>query len=315
MHTAETSNMLKLRRIGAGFCGTVWAPTQKGSFVFKREDGGPGRSLFNDFEMHMRVLDSLRRFTELRATDSPLHIQVPRCYRFIEAEDQEWWDKNLTSFPQGYSPCNVLHSERIPPLPQNIRELLIDKYCPTTLISEIKASDANRDCLIRPYLGRRRIIPSDGDRPSRFKAFSLRNFPLHVDQMAEALAMIHWYGETDANDVEFVLAPPRDSTQPRLSNVLGEHTMWLLDYDCCRRMTMDGKGVDQAVTAFFKNDPFYPRPGQPLWEGFRDRYLQTSSDIISSDHDVRRTLLPKMFIEKAEEVQRKRNNNTSPSFN
>jgi Zinc finger protein len=48
---------------------------------------------------------------------------------------------------------------------------------------------------------------------------------------------------------------------------------------------MDEKGIDQAVTAFFRNDPFYPRPYQPLWKEFRDQYLQTSSDIISGDHD------------------------------
>jgi hypothetical protein len=43
--------------------------------------------------------------------------------------------------------------------------------------------------------------------------------------MAEALAMIHWYGEMDANDVEFILTPPHNGTQHRLSNVLGDHTM------------------------------------------------------------------------------------------
>ncbi|KAI9869330.1 MAG: hypothetical protein M1813_000119 [Trichoglossum hirsutum] len=322
MHTEKTSDTFKLRRVGAGFCGTVWAPNQDPS-AFKREDGGPGRSLLNDFEMHGRVLESLHQFEGLKATGPSLHIQIPQRYGFIEAADREWWDKNLISFPQGYSPCNVLHSERIPPLPQNIRELLIDKYCPTPLIPEITASDANRDCLIRPYLGRRRIAPRDGDRPSKFKAFSLRNFPLHIDQMeqldigvgivtyaemmAETLAIIHWYGEIDANDVEFVLAPPRCGTQSRLSNILGDHTMWLLDFDCCRRMSMDGKGVDQAVVAFFRNDPFYPRPGQTLWKDFRNRYLQVSSDITSGDHDERRTRLPKMFIERVEEAQRKRN--------
>ena len=43
--------MFKFRRIGAGFCGSVWAPDQREPFAFKREDGGPGRSLLNDFVM------------------------------------------------------------------------------------------------------------------------------------------------------------------------------------------------------------------------------------------------------------------------
>ena len=58
--------------------------------------------------------------------------------------------------------------------------------------------------------------------PSRFRAFSLRNFPFHIDQMEElgippsdikfyaetmasTLAMMHWLGQIDG---EFVLAAP-----------------------------------------------------------------------------------------------------------
>ena len=288
--------------------------------MFKREDGGPERSLWNDFEMHKRLLICLNQFTELQVTDLSLQTQISQCYRFIKAEDQAWWNENLINFPRGYSSCNVLHSERIPSLSLNVRELLIHKYCPAALVAEIKASDVNQDCLIRPYLGRRRTVLADTDKTSRFQAFSLRNFPLHVDQMeqldigvdmkiyakmmAEALAMIHWFGEIDANDVEFVLAPPRNGARPAVSNVLGEHTMWLLDFDCCRRMSMDEKGINQAVTAFFRNDPFYPRPGQPLWKGFQDRYLQVSLKIISGDQDDRRTQLPKMLIGKIEAHQK-----------
>lgn len=208
-------DMTKFRRIGAGFCGSVWALPEDSS-AFKREDGGPASSLSNDFEVHKRVLESLNQPTDL-GTTSP-RIQVPQCYRFITADDQNWWSC-LDLFPHGYTPCNVIQSERIPPLPQNIREFLIDEYCPSFLSSEIKASDANRDCIVRPYLGRRRFAPATtvngGNRPPRFSAFSLRNFPLHIDQMerldidakvyaeimAESLAMMHWHTKIDANDV------------------------------------------------------------------------------------------------------------------
>jgi hypothetical protein len=61
-------------------------------------------------------------------------------------------------------------------------------------------------------------------RPLRFRHFSLRNYPLHLNQMGdlglevlayvrymgEALTLIHWGARVDANDVEFVLAPARD---------------------------------------------------------------------------------------------------------
>ena len=258
----------------------------------------------------------------------------------------------------GYSPCKTLLSERIPPFPQEVRDFLVDRFCfcaREDLAGEIKASDANRDCLIRPYLGRRRFFFFGNDnnattaatadaaasasgssnsgvstsnatkdqtrRPSRKPQvfFSLRNYPLHLDQMeelglgdgdikgyartmAEALAMMHWVAEVDANDVEFVLAPPRagEEKRPRWRNVLGEHVMWLLDFDCCRPMAMDEEGVEQAVAAFSRNDPFYPRPGQALWAIFKETYLRISSRIMADEKDQQRTRLPYMFIEKAE---------------
>ena len=134
-------------------------------------------------------------------------------------------------------------------------------------------------CLVRPYLGRRRRL----EKQSKSKSFSLRNYPLHIDQieelkldgklyariMAETLAHLYWGAHMDANDVEFVLAPPREGHSnpliahlPRRSTIgsetLGEHVVWILDFDCCRPMTLDAKGVGQAVAAFFRNDPYYP---------------------------------------------------------
>lgn len=268
--------------------------------------------------MHQQILESVTWFIDLRKPDSDTEnlIQIPHCYRFIESENQIWWDKNLARFPSGYSPCNILESERIPPISQEVQDLLIDKYCPVSLKVEIKASSVNQDCLIRPYLGRR-LVRGEDDRLSRLRVFSLRNFPLHVDQMeqlnlgadletyaelmAEALAVIHWYGQIDANDVEFVLASPRCGAPSRLSNILVVHTNWLLDFDCCRRMSMDLDGVDQAVAAFFRNDPYYPRPDQPLWKCFRNRYLQTSSMITKDDQNHERAELPAMFIQKIQQ--------------
>ncbi|KAK2754774.1 hypothetical protein FQN54_006667 [Arachnomyces sp. PD_36] len=305
---------IKFRRIGAGFCGSVWAPPG-GTSAFKREDGGPGRSLKNDFEMHQRVLRSLDQQT--KDLNSSLSIQIPLCYQLIDAEDGEWWDKNHDNFPEGYSACKTLHSERIPPFPRDVREFLIDKYCPASLIAEIKSSDANQDCLIRPYLGRRRLKNEGRNRPSRLTAFSLRNFPLHVDQMeelgietdvyakimAETLAIMHWDAKVDANDVEFVLAPVRSESCSLSNGALGQHGMWILDFDCCRDMPMNSEGVDQAVAAFFRNDPFYPRPGSHdgSWEVFRDQYLQTSFDIIrQANNEDTRLPFPRMFIENIE---------------
>ena len=108
---------------------------------------------------------------------------------------------------------------------------------------------------------------------------------------------LYWRAHIDANDVEFVLAPPRKSpTIPSQgysahyttieSQTLGEHVVWILDFDCCTHMCMDKMDVEQAVVAFYKNDPFYPRPGrddikdQAIWNEFKDRFLKASGAIL-----------------------------------
>lgn len=86
----------------------------------------------------------------------------------------------------------------------------------------------------------------------------------------------------NANDVEFVLAPPRNNQAPQniiKSEVLGDHTMWILDFDCCKHVSLDKVDVVEAVLAFHKNDPFYSRPecnekDRALWTKSRARCLK-----------------------------------------
>lgn len=221
--TDTTDDTSTLRIIGKGACGTVWASSQKGS-VFKREDGGPGRSLRNDYAMHNRILQSVQELRESsKLGHVHLRIHIPACFDFIESIDQNWWSVNQRKFPSEYSACNVLHSQRIPPFSEGTRRLLVHHYCSTKITQGIVSSEANQDCLIRPYLGRRRTQRSRTT--SQFTPFSLRNFPLHLDQMeslsittgdihqyarimAETIAVMHWVAEIDGNDIEFVLAPP-----------------------------------------------------------------------------------------------------------
>jgi hypothetical protein len=84
----------------------------------------------------------------------------------------------------------------------------------------------------------------------------------YAHAMRDALAMMHWGAKVDANDIEFVLAPPRAGSSISASfqsHYLGEHSMWILDFDCCRILPVNEAGIEQACAAFFKNDPFYPR--------------------------------------------------------
>lgn len=128
--------------------------------------------------------------------------------------------------------------------------------------------------------------------------------------MAEALAFMHWAAEVDANDVEFVLAGP--STHSKALNgisapatALGEHEMWVLDFDCCRTMSMDELGVANAALAFLRNDPYCPRPSkspedEQLWRLFRAKYLEASNNVVKEGS---RKDLPALFVQMVEEQQ------------
>lgn len=94
----------------------------------KREDGGPGRSLVNDYNIHKLILETGS------ALEKKVSVCVPRWPNFVKNDEAEgWWDVNLDKFPSGYTACNTLCSERIPPLPQEIRDPLIDRYCPSCI--------------------------------------------------------------------------------------------------------------------------------------------------------------------------------------
>ncbi|KAF7559676.1 hypothetical protein G7046_g4485 [Stylonectria norvegica] len=319
-----------LERIGMGFCGSVWSNCIQSEdaiqMVMKREDGGPGRSLQNEYQMLRRVLHALEEQRHNNATR--MRFQAPSCYRYIENSEEETWCRILPQLSPGSTACNALLSEKIPPMPQSVREILVQEYFASdTGADEILRDRKNEHCLLRAYFGRRKHDTSTGRPLHRRPAFfSLRNFPLHVDQMenlglpvnsyidimADALAFLHWSAKVDANDVEFVLARPRHgSATPSSTNAgtvllcqsLGDHSLWILDFDCCAKMAMDEEGVDQAVQCFWRNDPYFPRPGakdardQQHWERFRDRFLQTSRLILNGECEAVENL-PGLLMEK-----------------
>ncbi|RMJ26009.1 Zinc finger protein [Aspergillus sp. HF37] len=303
--------MTEFRCIGAGCCGTVWTSPSEPSTAYKREDGPQRRSILNDFTMHKHlqiVLDS---------TQLPHRFRIPECHRLISSSDP-WWDANSHRFPAGCIPSSAIQAQRIPPMSQPVRDMLVDRYCAAPLRDEIKRSWENLDCLIRPYLGRRRFLNADG-RPRAKIFFSLRNLPLHLDQMeelgeslddikiyaetmAEALAVMHWRTGIDGNDVEFVLASPPSHGESVVTNVLGAHAVWVLDFDLCRAMPMNEQGVQQTVTAFYRNDPYFPRlrSSPLLWEVFREQSLRCSEMGNAAEID-RRVLHSGLFVRAIEE--------------
>ncbi|KAL7806473.1 zinc finger domain-containing protein [Trichoderma gracile] len=304
-----SSTPTQLERIGQGRCGTVWAvrcspcnETNHSHLAMKREDGSTGRSIAHEYRIHQKITSICLGFTS---------FAIPQSIGFVDARDDAAWSVILPRLPPDYTACNAIISEKILPVKESARRLLVQTFRPDVDTEEIMRSQSNEHCLVRP----------------------LRNYPLHMDQMeqlcidpsgyavamAEALAFLHWVANVDGNDVEFVLGQPRcqsdtSSSPSSLTRargticsdtntaILGPHVVWILDFDLCRDISLDEEGVDQAHCAFWGNDPYYPRPGssnpadERLWAIFQDRYMEASATALREEADgVKR--LPGLFIE------------------
>jgi hypothetical protein len=316
MQAAQAAGVAGLyKSIGAGSCGTVFEKLGT-THAVKLAKPGWNIQLWNDYLIHTRVLEAFKG-----ATVEDLHI--PKAFWFIEPKTgNAWWKINEDCFPPKYSAeprPNVLCTERILPIPEELREAIIDLWCPDLLKSVAKAEPANNDCLVRVYLG-----ASRRQRTRPLTMFQLRNFNLYVDQirelnqlsdyeevasnMGKALAIMHWRVGTDARDIEFVLgsAPalveetPIPSTRleelkepiSTWSEVTGHNfrrraiRLWMLDFNQCRYIKPDNDGIATAVQAFFINDPYFPRPltanssEQRLWKRFQQGYLEVGKKAI-----------------------------------
>ena len=248
------------RSIGAGTCGIVYEEVGTTKAIKLAKTNDP--QLWNDYRFHTLVLE---KFAE-----SPLardeSFSIPQCYWFASQDDKTWWEEHRQRFPDESRvvvPRDVLCTERILPLPEKLRHAIIDRWCPKALIAKAKEEETNQDCLVRVYLGRRRLPRS---RP--LSMFQLRNFNLCVDMILElnmaaefksvadnmgrALAILHWSIGTDARDVELVLGsaptpiespltyaqiksmPARTSTWRQVQNLDSRRRpvrLWLLDFN------------------------------------------------------------------------------------
>ncbi|KAL6864523.1 zinc finger domain-containing protein [Trichoderma novae-zelandiae] len=334
-HTAAQSlEGTIFRKIGAGACGAVFAQDGK-SFVEKLSKTNDD-SLWNDYRMHTRISSMFKDwgFTE---------IKVPEVYFFVPRDDPRYFEQNPELAMAASEVCNlpssVLVSERILPLANPTRTLLIDKYCAPRIKQAAFSDAANRDCLVRPYLG-----SMQGKTGGLF--FSLRNFKIHLNQMVElqldirsmassmgtAMAIMHWAAKTDARDVEFVFGSSSKESSAQLSLEEVENLqrptytgppsyiaedffhrstdLWLLDFNQVRLITMDEAGVAQAVEAARINDPYLPKPlGESnsekiVWNAFAEHYIWTADVILADSQQFLR--LPRLFIRRLIETEEQR---------
>lgn len=329
------------RKIGAGACGAIFGVD--GESVVSKLAKADQESLWNDFRMHKLVAENFRKWqsSKWKYTD----VKVPACHYFVPKDDLLYLDNNPSLAEAAKETCNlptsVLVSERIQPLPKPTRTLLIEKYCPPQVKQMALNDVANKDCLVRVYLG------SLKGRQGRF--FSLRNFKMHLDQMEEleldikelagkmatAMAIMHWAAKTDARDIEFVLG---SSPLKAVAEMSAEHYLnlpgpvytgplsrihedffvrttdfWLLDFNQVRQISMDEAGVAMAVEAIKLNDPYIPKPLQKpkvqkqIWDEFVEQYLVAAHEILREEPNYTEVSgLPAMFISGVIDLEKKK---------
>lgn len=326
-------------KIGAGSCGVVFAQPRR-PYAIKLSKTKCHRVLWNDYLRHAKIAQC---FDQWKCDK----VSVPACHYFVPPNESQFFDQHA-GLAEGarrecHFPTSALVTERIQPLPERVRTLLIDKYCAEHIKEEARTDVANQDCLVRVYLG-----SSEGG--SRHRFFSLRNYKMHLNHMVElqldieglarrmgvAMALIHWAAETDGRDVEFVLGSSsktiRGAIDPnRLCNnvkplsytgpssrrtedffhQIAETKLWVLDFNQVQPITMDEDGVAQAVEAARVNDPYLPKPmrvtaeERKAWNEFVLSYLKTA-DIILEKKGKDISNLPHLFIEGLVEAERKR---------
>ena len=87
---ATDARLLPYRQIGKGHCGSVWAYDQEGpSVAMKREDGGPGRSVWKDSQMHRVIESSLKRTQD--ELGLAMRVNIPKHYGLVGASNRRWW--------------------------------------------------------------------------------------------------------------------------------------------------------------------------------------------------------------------------------
>lgn len=312
----DTNPLGNFRRIGQGCCGTVWTPEHL-PIALKRADGASTRYLWKEYYCQTRALEAMNRMGSANAPT----VCIPRCYWYTNASDDAWWSTILPLFPAQTLGCNTMCSDLIPSLPEDMISRLIERYCPSDLQHEIKTRDTSRHCIARLYLGRHREGRPSRFFSLRNYGLSLDQaeqlqLPVetYAQTMGETLAMLHWEANLDANDVEFVLGSSQPTRQARLMSSgaiaalpynartraetrvtrlkrsghktgggTGELAVWLLDFDCCGPMSMDDAGIETAASAFYRNDPYFPRPGGQLWSTFSQAYIRAGESILQKN--------------------------------
>ncbi|KAJ9605479.1 hypothetical protein H2200_010136 [Cladophialophora chaetospira] len=231
MASYEADTLKPFIKIGNGSFGIIFADPAA-PVIYKRELWAGDKScpwtITEEYALHVRISKAFHKWSPQHRPGSneiDLQVQIPEPQEMM-LKDAAWWTSNAARFPavepQYQRPAPMLEAERILTLPRNLRQQLIDTFCPPP--SRLSATREQHEvCLIRLYLGRQSRRKNPNANPYGLGHFSIRNFPGYVDQLetlgldtqfiaahlGKALAVLHFEALTDARDVEFVLGAAR----------------------------------------------------------------------------------------------------------
>ncbi|KAJ0356162.1 hypothetical protein COL154_011096 [Colletotrichum chrysophilum] len=212
MITQFTSNHSPgpLQHIGEGACGSVWCASSKSSpysadmpLVIKREDMSDVRSITHEAEMHHHILQALAN-PRVATTLTTFRVNIPLSQGLLHHTNSAAWSQILPRLLAGYAASNALVSEKIHPFPFRMRKLLLKQLTACENPQKVAQGHMNTHCLIRAYLGKRKYNRVEKDAmPAHLKKlrpYSLRNFPLCVDQMEDLDLDVEGYAGAYALD-------------------------------------------------------------------------------------------------------------------
>ncbi|GJJ15145.1 hypothetical protein Clacol_009420 [Clathrus columnatus] len=260
-----------LQRIGAGSFATIYI-SHGGACAFKVVHSSESTEII---EKEYQTLSAIYLNCN---TDS--FFKLPRPYAFYDPSTHKLlsvkgrYGFTVETFRRIGLVTNASYSmDRVFVLPLEFSQPIRERYYPASF-----KKTSPPPSLCRLYFGK--VI--DDSRPSRF--FNSVNFPLDLKRyttlanfldmddadkviigMGEMLARLHWRGDSDGRDIEWVLG----------GDGYAGLSYFVIDFNQMREWGKTMEGVDTLVSAFMTNDPYYPRPRprDPQYEIFRSAYL------------------------------------------
>lgn len=197
--------------IGKGTCGIVFEEPGT-EYVWKQALEGQFDKLWHEYRVQKRVVRAFEDVKSRVFEESELPL-VPEAHEYI-TKSPEWYEENEHRLSEKWRDvADIRKSERIFPLPEVTRHLLINTFCPESSRELAKQDPSNTPCIARVYLGKERPVRTNSVLKLKGN-FTLRNFPLYIDdtvkleigssvltitkQMAVAIAICHWESRNDA---------------------------------------------------------------------------------------------------------------------